>query len=96
MTQDRSVTDIGSDEERPTREERIATARSVVYDADGELIDEDDLEGALEAHGVDVGVIEDGLPEYRDVPRDLSLSAVHLAVDLRKDPAEFITDPIEA
>ncbi len=46
MTQDWPVTDTGSDEEHPIRGERIAVARSVVYDADGELIDEDNIESA--------------------------------------------------
>lgn len=95
MASDRRVADTDSDEEPPTREERIAAARSVVYDSDGDLIDEDDLEAALKAHGVDVGVNEKGLPEYRNVPRELSLSAVHLAIETRDDPAEFIVDPAE-
>lgn len=68
MTQDWAVTDTGFDEECPIREERIAAARSVVYDADGKLIDEDDMrQGVLEAHGGDVSVSENELPEYRDV-----------------------------
>lgn len=92
MVSDRRITDIISDNDRPSREERIAAARGVVYDEDGDLIDETELEDAIEAYGVDVGVNEEELPEYRNVPRELSLSAVHLAIDTREDPAEFVTD----
>jgi len=69
---------------------RVEAARAVVYDDDGELIAPENLAEALEAAGVTVSVDEDGTPEYSDVPASLSLSACHLAVDLRRDPAEFI------
>ena len=88
---ERPVTD--DTDPRPTRDERVEATRAVVYGADGELIEADDLDAALEAVGVTVGESEDGLPEYRDVPRAVSLSACHLAVDLRRDPAEFISEP---
>lgn len=91
MASDRSLTDDGSDATRPSHEERIEAARSVVYE-DGELIDADALEDALDAHGVDVGTAEDGGTEYRNVPRELPLSACHLAVDLREDPAAFLAE----
>lgn len=80
----------------PTRDERVEATCAVVYGESGELIDAADLDAALEAVGVTVGESEDGLPEYRDVPRAVSLSACHLAVDLRRDPAEFITEPEDA
>lgn len=63
--------------------------RAVVYD-DGELIPPEELDDALEAAGVTVSVGDDGTPEYSDIPPSLSLSACHLAVDLRKDPAEIV------
>jgi hypothetical protein len=69
--------------------------RAVVYD-DGELIAPEDLADALEAAGVTVSVGADGTPEYSDVPPALSLSACHLAVDLRKDPAEIMGEPDHA
>jgi hypothetical protein len=74
----------------PTREERLAATRDVVYDEDGELITADELGVALEAIDVTVTESDDGLPEYRDVPRAVSLSACHLVVDLRRDPAAVI------
>lgn len=90
MASDRSVSDTGSECTPPSREERVAAARSVVYGDDKALIAPEDLDAALEEYGVGVGKSEDGLPEYRDVPRELSLSACHMAVDFRRDPAEFI------
>lgn len=93
MASDRPLTDTRSDPDRPSCEERVAAARAVVYDDNGELIDPEDLDAALEAHGVIAGVNDDGFREYQDVPRELSLSACHLAVDLQRDPAEFIVDP---
>lgn len=92
---ERPVTD-DTDSQPPTRDERIAAARDVVYDEDGDLIALEELAGALEAAGVTVTESDDGLPEYRDVPRTLSLSACHLAVDLRRDPAEFISESEDA
>lgn len=86
---ERPVTD-DTDAQCPTQKERITATREVVYDEDGELITFDDLDAALEAIGVTVTESDDGLPEYRDVPRAVSLSACHLAVDLRRDPAAFI------
>ena len=74
------------------RADRVEAARAVVYD-DGELIPPEDLDEALEAAGVTVSVGDDGTPEYSDVPPSLPLSACHLAVDLRKDPAEIVGDP---
>ena len=79
MTQDRT-------------EEQIEAARSVVYDEDGEFIEPDEIEDAIEDYGVDVGVGDDGVTQYQNVPHELSLSACYLAVDLRRDPAEFIID----
>lgn len=90
MASDRYLSDADSERTSPSREERVAAARAVVYD-DDELIAPEDLDLALEEYGVGIGESEDGLPEYRDVPRELSLSACHMAVDLRRDPAEFIT-----
>jgi len=102
MAQDRPyrhVTDADSDGDtdaaRPSREDLVAAARAVVYDEEGDLIPAEDLDDALRAHGVVVGENEDGGPEYRNVPRDLPLSACHLAVDLRRDPADFISDSDE-
>lgn len=92
MASDKPVTDDGGSAERPTREERVAAARAVVYDDEGELIDAADLEDALVDAGVDAGVSDDGLTEYRNVPRELPLGACHLAVDLRRDPATLIGD----
>jgi len=92
MAQDRprDVTDAcGS--ARP--HDRVEAARAVVYDDGGELIQPEDLDDALEAGGVTVSVGDDGTPEYSDVPPSLSLSACHLAVELRKDPAEIVADP---
>jgi len=76
------------------RQSRIKAAREVVYE-DGELIDATDLGDALEAYGVTVSTDDDGTPVYEDVPPELSLSACHLAVDLREDPSEFISTPAE-
>jgi len=87
MAQDRpreSVTDA------PAPADRVAAARAVVYDEDGELIAADALADALAAQGVTVTETDDGVPQYEDVPPALSVSACHLAVDLRKDPAEFL------
>lgn len=86
---ERPVTD-DTDSRRPTQEERITATRDVVYDEEGELITFEDLDAALEAIGVTVTESDDGRPEYRDVPQAVSLSACHLAVDLRRDPAAFI------
>lgn len=90
MASDRPLTDDGTGSERPDREERIKAARAVVYDDAGELIDPEDLDDALDAYGVTVGVSSDGLTEYQDVPAELSLSVCHLAVDLQRDPAELV------
>lgn len=92
MAHDPVADDSTDAADRPSREERVETARAVVYDDAGELIDAEDLDDALRAYGVDVGESSDGYPEYRNVPRELSLSVCHLAVDLRKDPAELIAD----
>jgi hypothetical protein len=78
------------------RADRVEAARAVVYDDDGELIPPEELADALEAAGVTVSVGDDGIPEYSDVPPSLSLSACHLAVDLRKDPAEIVGEPSHA
>jgi len=72
--------------------DHIKPVRAVVYDH-GELIPPEELDDALEAAGVSVSVGDDGTPEYSDVPPSLSLSACHLAVELRKDPAEIVADP---
>jgi hypothetical protein len=90
---ERPVTD-DTDTQHSTREERITATREVVYDEEGELITADELNTALEAIGVTVTESDDGLPEYRDVPRAVSLSACHLAVDLRRDPAAFIGEEV--
>jgi len=79
--------------DRPSREQRVEAARAVVYNEEGDLIGSEEIEIALEEYGVTVGEAEDGTTEYRDVPRELPLSAVHLAVDTRRDPEEFIADP---
>lgn len=71
--------------------DRVEAARSVVYDDAGELIEPDEIHGALRDAGVVVSENEDGTPAYSDVPPELSLSVCHLAVDLREDPAAFIT-----
>ncbi|MFC6907240.1 hypothetical protein [Halalkalicoccus tibetensis] len=90
MASDRHLSDADSERTSPSREERVAAARTVVYGDDEELITAEELDSALEEYGVGIGESEDGLPEYLDVPRELSLSACHMAVDLRRDPAEFI------
>lgn len=90
MASDRYLTDADRERTSPSREERVAAARAVVYGDDEELIAAEELDAALEEYGVGIGESEDGLPECRDVPRELSLSACHMAVDLRRDPAEFI------
>lgn len=78
------VTDV------PPPSDRIELVRDIVYDEAGELLDPDDLEASLEAHGVTVSEDEDGNPVYRDVPDGLSLSACHLSVELREDPETFL------
>lgn len=90
MASDRPLTDDGTEGNRPRRAERVAAARAVVYGDDGDVIDPEDLDDALEAYGVTVGVSGDGLTEYQDVPPELSLSACHLAVDLHRDPGDFL------
>jgi len=74
------------------RSDRVAFAREVVYDDDDELIAPDEIADALREHGVTVGTADDGTTAYSDIPPTLSLSACHLAVDLRRDPADFIRD----
>lgn len=90
MASDRHLSDVDSERTSPSHEERIAAARAVVYGDDEEIIAAEELDAALEEYGVSIGESEDGLPEYRDVPRELSLSACHMAVDLQRDSAEFI------
>lgn len=90
MASDRYLTDAERERTSPSHEERVAAARAVVYDDDEELIATEELDAALEEYGVSIGESEDGLPKYRDVPRELSLSACHMAVNLRRDPEEFI------
>jgi len=92
MAQDRprDVTDA-SESARPHA--RVEAVRAVVYDDGGEFIPPEELDDALEAAGVTVSVGDDGIPKYSDVPPSLSLSACHLAVELRKDPAEIVADP---
>lgn len=80
-----SVTDDRDDREQS----RIEAARAVVYD-DDELVAPADVDAALEAHGVKISTNEDGTPHYSNVPEELSLRACFLAVDTRRDPAEFI------
>jgi len=95
MAQDRPHRPVNDDEkstDRPSREQRLEAARAVVYTEEGDLIEPDEIETALEEYGVTVGEAEDGTTEYRHVPRELPLSAVHLAVDTRRDPEEFIAD----
>lgn len=70
--------------------DRIAAARTVVYDDSGDLIEPGEIEDALREVGVVVSENEDGTTAYSDVPPELPLSACHLAVDLREDPASFI------
>lgn len=72
-------------------DDRIKAARAIVYDDNGDMIDPDDLEEALRAAGVTVTETDDGTTEYDNVPSDLSLSACHLAVDLREDPETFLS-----
>ena len=79
-----------------TPSDRVDAVRAVVYDDDGELIAAEALDDALEAVGVTVSEADDGTPEYSDVPPGLSLVACHLAVDLRRDPAEFIVGSEES
>lgn len=69
---------------------RIELARDVVYDEAGEIIDMDEIDAALAEHGVSVTEGIDGNPVYDNVPEGLSLSACYLAVELQKDPSEFI------
>lgn len=88
MAQDRSresVTDA------PAPANRVAAVRAVVYDAEGELIAPNALTDALQEAGVTVTETDDGVPQYEDVPPALSLSACHLAVDLREDPETFLS-----
>ena len=76
--------------DEPAVAPRVQAAREVVY-SDGDLIGADELDAALEVRGVTVGTAADGTPEYRDVPGNLPLAACHLAVDLQRDPAEFLS-----
>jgi len=95
MAQDqphRPVSDAENSPDRPSREQRVEAARAVVYNEEGDLIEREEIETALEEYGVTVGEAEDGKTEYRAVPRELSLSAVHLAVNTRRDPEEFIVN----
>jgi hypothetical protein len=81
----------------PERTEQVIEAtRAVVYadDARETLIAPDSLDDALRAAGVEVGEAADGTTAYDDRGTDLSLRAAHLAVDLRRDPAEFL-HPVE-
>jgi len=78
-----------------TPSDRVDAVRAVVYD-DGELIAAEALDDALEAVGVTVSEADDGTPEYSDVPPALSLVACHLAVDTRRDPAQFIVGAEES
>lgn len=89
MAQDRSREPVTG---AADRSDRVALAREVVYGDDDELIAADELAAALREHGVTVGTAADGTTAYSDVPPALPLSACHLAVDLRRDPAEFIHD----
>ena len=84
-----------SDVAGATPGDRVDAVRAVVYD-DGELIAPEDLNDALEAAGVTVSVADDGTPKYTDAPAELSVTACHLAVDLRRDPAQFITGAEES
>lgn len=70
----------------------IEETRAVVYvdDDRSEFIDMDDLDNALRAAGVEIIEDDDGTTAYDDVPDDLSIRAAHLAVDLRRDPSEFL------
>lgn len=89
MASNRYLTDAESGRASSSREKRVAAAQAVVYDDNEERIAAEELATVLEEYGVDIGGSEDGLPEYRDVPRELSLSVCHTAVDLR-DPVKFI------
>lgn len=70
--------------------ERLEAARAVVYNEDGELIAPAEIERAIERVGVVVSTDEDGTTVYDNVPPELPLAACHLAVDLRRDPADFV------
>ena len=99
MAQEQSGNGPGADEwvRSPERTERVIEGtRAVVY-ADEErekFIAPDDLNDALRSAGVEVGKAEDGTTAYDNIPDDLSVRAAHLAVDLRRDPAEFL-NPVE-
>jgi hypothetical protein len=95
MASDRYLSNAENQRDQPSRDERVAAARAVVY-GDEELIASEELDAALEAYGVEVGISDDGLLEYRNVPAELSLAACHIAVDLRRDLAVFIDGALKA
>ena len=72
------------------QQRRIEAARAVVYDENGELITDDELQEALQEQGVEVTENEDSTFNYDSVPAMLSIRACSLAVDTRQDPAEVI------
>lgn len=74
--------------------DRREAARAVVYDENGELIPPGEIEPALEGVGVAVSTDVDGMTVYENVPPELPLAACHLAVDLRRDPAEYIHEEV--
>ncbi|HET7325482.1 MAG TPA: hypothetical protein VFJ06_14235 [Halococcus sp.] len=81
----------------PERTERIIEGtRAVVYADDdrSEFIDPDDLDDALREAGVKTVEWADGETGYDECETDVSIRAAHLAVDLRRDPAEFL-HPVE-
>lgn len=81
----------------PERTEQVVEAtRTVVYvnDEHEEFVDPDDLDDALHEAGVKSVEWSDGETGYDDRGTDVSLRAAHLAVDLQRDPAEFL-NPVE-
>lgn len=81
----------------PERTERVIEAtRAVVYvgDEHEEFVDPDDLDDALREAGVEAVEWSDGETGYDDRGTDVSVRAAHLAVDLRRDPEEFL-NPVE-
>lgn len=81
----------------PEQTERVIEAtRAVVYtDGDYEkFVDPNGLDDALREAGLETVEWSDGETGYDDRETDVSLRAAHLAVDLRRDRAEFL-HPVE-
>lgn len=81
----------------PERTEQVIEAtRAVVYvdDERKEFVDPDDLDDAFREAGIEVVEWSDEETGYDDRETNVSLRAAHLAVDLQRDPAEFL-NPVE-